>query len=66
MRLKLNDYRINIYASVYKDQSPEVYIISPYIYVDYYSCEFFYDKRYDIGLCWLYWDFSINMYISKD
>lgn len=65
MTLKLNGYRINIYASVYKDQSPEVYIISPYIYVDYYSSDFYYDKRYDVGFCWLYWDFCVSMYISK-
>lgn len=66
MILKLKGYRINIYTSYYKDQSPDVYIISPYIYVDYYSCEYYYEKRYTIGLSWLFYDFSIYLYIKNN
>ena len=65
MRLKLNGYRLNIHTSYYKDQSPDDYIITPYIYVHYYSCEYYYEKRYNINLCWLYWDLGLCMYIFK-
>lgn len=63
--MTINNYRIRIITSSYKDRSPDIYVISPFIYVDYHSSIYYYQKRYTIGIKWLYYDFSIDMYIIK-
>jgi hypothetical protein len=63
--MKLKNYILRVNTNVYKDQSPDEYIITPYIYIHYYSCEYYYEKTYTIGLCWLYWSFSLHIHIDK-
>lgn len=63
--MRINNYRIRIIKSYYKDEDPDRYIISPFIYVDYYSSIYYYEKRYTIGLSWLIYDVSIDVYINK-
>jgi len=66
MKLKLSNYKLRIHTNIYKDYFPYEYIITPYIHVDYYSSKYYYEKRYTIGLCWLYWDIELYMYVNKD
>jgi hypothetical protein len=65
MIIKLRDYRINILTSYYKDYRPSDIVVTPYIYINYGSSKYYYEKKYHIGVCWLYWNLSVNMYIGK-